>query len=127
MNPLTYKQKFCKRLQMLRKRAGYKTQYDLADALGISRSTYVSYESRFLMPLHLMPLVCELLNCGPWMLLTGQSDQFAPPLENGDRPYHIDQPIRFATARIAKQSDSPTPEENNDANSEPRLDDGGAS
>ena len=99
MNPLTYKQKFFKRLQMLRKKAGYKTQYEVADELGISRNTYVSYETRTLLPHSLIPLVCELLNCGPWMLLTGQSDQFAPPLENGDRPYHIDQPIRFATVR----------------------------
>ena len=97
-----YRRKFCRRLKRLRENAGYSTQNGLAWELGISPGTYASYESRFLMPHHMIPLVCELLNCGPWMLLTGQSDQFAPPMENGDRPYHIDQPVRFAAVRLAQ-------------------------
>ena len=99
MTPLAYKQRFFKRIQMLRKKAGYTSVAKFAQELGIDQATCASYESRTFVPHHLLPLVCELLNCGPWMLLTGQSDQFAPPLENGDRPYHIAQPIRFVTVR----------------------------
>ena len=84
MNSADYKLKFCRRLKQLRIKAGYATQESFANELLIPRNTYSTYEIRALLPTEMIPLVCELLNVGPWMLLTGQSDQFAPPNENGD-------------------------------------------
>ena len=93
----TYNQQFFARLKKLRKDGGYSSQREFAEELGMSANSYATYESRTMLPHKLIPQVCELLNCGPWMLLTGQSDQFAPPSENGDKVYHIDQPFRFPT------------------------------
>ena len=75
-----YRANFCRRLKQARLKAGYKTQESFARELGISLGTYASYESRFLMPHHLVPLTCELVNCSSWYLMTGQSWQFAPPI-----------------------------------------------
>ena len=83
-----YTKDFCGRLKKLRQRSGYSSQSSFAKELGIAGNTYASYESRTLLPHKLIPAVCELLNCSPWLLLTGQPGQFSPPADNPDLPLH---------------------------------------
>ena len=83
-----YTKDFCGRLKKLRQRAGYSNQSLFAEELGIAANTYASYESRTLLPHKLIPIVCELVNCSPWMLLTGQPGQFSPPADDPNLPLH---------------------------------------
>ena len=48
-------------------------------------STYQKYESTTVLPTYLLPKVCEILNVGPWLLITGTADIFAPPLEKANQ------------------------------------------
>ena len=83
-----YRIEFFDRLKTMRKEAGYRTQFSIARELEVSTATYARYETRTLVPHHLIPLVCELLNCSPWLLLTGQPGEFSPPLVDGSKLLH---------------------------------------
>ena len=83
-----YKQQFFKRLKKMRRQAGYQTQAAFADELSIPANNYATYETRTLLPHYLIPTVCELLNCSPWLLLTGQPGQFSPPSDDPNLPLH---------------------------------------
>ena len=83
-----YRIMFTERLKIMRKQAGFRNQLSVARELGISVTTYASYESRTLVPHHLIPSLCELLNCSPWLLFTGQPGEFSPPLVDGSKPLH---------------------------------------
>ena len=80
-----FRLEFCKRLRRLRIRAGFQSQAAFAGELGIPQSTYQQYEQYRGLPLEFIPDACEILGVGPWLLLTGQSDQFAPPLTGADK------------------------------------------
>lgn len=58
--PTQFKKGFCQRLAAARTMAGLE-QADIAKALGITPNTYSKYESRTLMPHHLIPVACEIL------------------------------------------------------------------
>lgn len=70
--PTKYREAFCERLQRVRISAGY-TQASLARELKIDKDTYAKYESRSLLPHHLIPAVCELTHTDAWFLLTGKA------------------------------------------------------
>jgi DNA-binding XRE family transcriptional regulator len=58
--PTQFKKGFCQRLAAARLVAG-KEQAEIAKALGITPNTYSKYESRTLMPHHLIPAACTFL------------------------------------------------------------------
>ena len=72
-----YRKAFCQRLKAAREAAGY-TQITFAKELGLERDTYAKYESRSLLPHHLIPRVCQLTGHDAWYMLTGQSPTQAP-------------------------------------------------
>ncbi len=69
--PKVYRAAFCKRLQVIRDGTGL-SQGEFAKLLGIHKDTYAKYETRSLMPLYLIPRVCEVAAIDSWYLLTGK-------------------------------------------------------
>ena len=63
-----------RRTRELRKAAGL-SQAQVAEALGMTQQTYSHFESRSVMPLHLMPAFARLVGTDCNSLLTGE-----PPL-----------------------------------------------
>lgn len=70
MTPARYREAFCSRLKNLRESAGY-TQKEVALELGIDKDTYAKYESRSLLPHHLITQVAELFYVDVVFLLSG--------------------------------------------------------
>lgn len=83
-----YRRNVCDRLRQLRIDAGYQSQAEFAEEIGISANTYSKYENRSLIPHRLIPLVCEMLNCSSWYYLTGQPSQHSPPF-TGERHRNV--------------------------------------
>lgn len=77
ITPAQYKKAFCTRLKSIREATGL-NQDDFAKQLGIKRDTYAKYESRSLLPHHLIPRVCEITGHDCWFVLTGQPGSKAP-------------------------------------------------
>ncbi len=78
--PAQYKKTFIARLKAIREAAGY-TQTEFARGLGLKdRDAYAKYESRSLLPHHLITKVCDLTGHDPYFLLTGN-----PPKPSGTR------------------------------------------
>lgn len=75
--PAKYKQQFCQRIALARDAAHY-TQETMGKALGIGRDRYAKYETRSIMPPHLLVEFCKLTEHDPWYLLTGQPPSKAP-------------------------------------------------
>jgi len=73
MTPARYRETFCARLKNLRESAGM-TQKELARELGIDKDTYAKYESRSLLPHHLIMPVCEILGVDAAFLVSGQGN-----------------------------------------------------
>lgn len=55
-----------------REAAGYKTQAAMAEALGIETGTYNKYETRSIIPNHLIPKFCELTGVTPTEFMAGE-------------------------------------------------------
>ena len=72
--PTKYKDDFLARMKMLRRKRGFKSYKEAGAAFGIPWETYAKYETRSLLPLHLVPKACEVFKCGPWFLITGEDD-----------------------------------------------------
>lgn len=49
------------------------TQEEIAKALGISQGTYKQYETRSVLPLHLIERFAIITRVDPWFLITGES------------------------------------------------------
>jgi len=58
--PASFKRDFCRRLKIARE-FNRLEQADMAKALGLLPNTYSKYESRSLLPHHLMLKACEIL------------------------------------------------------------------
>lgn len=69
--PADYKREFIQRLRMIRGAAGL-TQEEFSKKLDIARDTYAQYESRSLLPHHLIFKVCELTGHDCLFILTGR-------------------------------------------------------
>lgn len=67
-SPAAFQREFRRKLRAARELKGLK-QHEVAAALGIERDTYKQYETRSLMPHHLIEPACEFLELDPRVLL----------------------------------------------------------
>ncbi len=72
---------FRARLKQIREDAGF-SQPGFAKSIGVSPGTYSKYESRSMLPLYLLPTVCEVTGHDAWFVLTGQPASAAPKDQN---------------------------------------------
>lgn len=82
--PAKYKTAFCQRIANARDSAGF-TQETMGKALGIGRDRYAKYETRSLMPHHLLVEFCKLTGHHPWYILTGQASPKSPGTDPSQR------------------------------------------
>lgn len=68
--PSAYRSQFIDRLRSLRVTSGLTTA-EVAEALDVRKDTYERWESRTLMPHHLLVPFCEAVGGDLWFLLTG--------------------------------------------------------
>lgn len=68
--PTTYRKAFVQRVKAARIRSG-KTSQDVAHSLGIPKDTYLRYETRTLLPHHLVAAFCQLTGEEVTWLVTG--------------------------------------------------------
>lgn len=69
--PAEYRKKFIERLRAFRITSG-KTPAEIAGILGVSKDTYLRWESRTYIPHHLIIPFCEATRADPYTLMTGQ-------------------------------------------------------
>jgi DNA-binding XRE family transcriptional regulator len=69
-NPSTYRRQFFQRVKAARVSAS-KNPLEMAQLLGVPKDTYHRYETRTMLPHHLIPLFCELTNSTAEWLVTG--------------------------------------------------------
>lgn len=62
--PPDYTSKFVERTRIARETAGYDHPDQMAEALGVPKTTYKKYETRTCMPHHLIPRFCALAGIG---------------------------------------------------------------
>ena len=73
-----YKQAFIERVRAARNAAGMK-QWQVADALGIPQDRYKQYETRSLLPHHLIGRFCIITRVDPEWLVTGRGQKPSKP------------------------------------------------
>lgn len=67
--PAAYKKAFAKRVRAARELSGIHPE-EIAKLLGISKDAYLRYESRYMMPVHLIPLFCKITGVSLDRLMT---------------------------------------------------------
>jgi len=75
--PSKYRDAFCGRIKAARE-AVELTQEEMAHALDTTQGTYKQYETRSLMPHHIMVQFCRITGSHPWYILTGQPPHLSP-------------------------------------------------
>ena len=75
---LEYKQRFILRITESRTASGMK-QWQIAEAMGIPQDKYKQYETRSLMPHHLIGRFCIICRVGPEWLVTGRGKKPTGP------------------------------------------------
>jgi transcriptional regulator with XRE-family HTH domain len=75
-----YKAAFIARVKAARVARNFK-QWQLAEALGMPQDKYKQYESRSLLPHHLIGRFCLITHIDPEWLITGRGDKGLRPLE----------------------------------------------
>ena len=74
---LEYKQQFILRVTKSRTASGMK-QWQIAEAMGIPQDKYKQYETRSLMPHHLIGRFCAICRVDPEWLVTGRGRKPPP-------------------------------------------------
>jgi transcriptional regulator with XRE-family HTH domain len=77
-----YKQAFIERVKAARIATGMK-QWQIADALGMPQDKYKQYESRSLLPHHLIGRFCIVTRVDPEWLITGRGQKPPKPPATG--------------------------------------------
>ena len=75
---LEYKQRFILRVTKSRTASGMK-QWQIAEAMGIPQDKYKQYETRSLMPHHLIGRFCIICRVDPEWLVTGRGKKPTGP------------------------------------------------
>lgn len=75
---IEYKQAFIERVKAARIAAGMK-QWQIAEALGIPQPLYKHYETRSLLPHHLIGRFCIVARADPEWLVTGRGPKLPKP------------------------------------------------
>lgn len=91
-SPSKYRTEFIARIKAARALAG-KSHQEVADALGVQKNTYTTWELRTLMPLqHVIPF-CQFVGADPYQILTGQPFRLGrPPADLRPVPTPTDRP-----------------------------------
>jgi hypothetical protein len=76
-----FQAEFRKRIRAARLAAGYKKPEDIAALLGIEKEAYKKYETRSMMPHHLMPLFATLVGRNINYLMTGSDGNAIAEIE----------------------------------------------
>jgi DNA-binding transcriptional regulator YiaG len=96
--PTEYRDAFLKRVATAREALGL-NQTKMAELLGLTQGHYKQYESRTIMPHHILVEFCRVTKQHPWYMLTGQSGAFSPgALHSHDRTGNV-RPISPAKSR----------------------------
>lgn len=96
-----YKQRFMARVAEARIARGLK-QWQLAEALGMAQDKYKQYESRSLLPHHLIGRFCIVTRVDPEWLVTGRGQKPLKPLQLAEpEPEPIPKPKRGRTRKVA--------------------------
>lgn len=96
-----YKQRFMERVALARISRGWK-QWQAGEALGMSQDKYKQYESRSLMPHHLIGRFCLVCRVDPEWLITGRGKKPIKPLQEvATEPQ--DAPLRAAAPKKARK------------------------
>lgn len=69
--PTTYRRAFVQRVRAARTLASL-NPLEMANLLGVPKDTYHRYETRTLLPHHLLETFCQLVNCDLQWLITGR-------------------------------------------------------
>lgn len=80
--PSKWRQEFIERVKSARIVCGMKP-VEVAAELGVSLDTYVRWESRSLLPHHLVMPFCQITGADPVMLLTGSPFNLGKALSRG--------------------------------------------
>ena len=96
-----YKQAFIERVKSARIATGMK-QWQIADALDMPQDKYKQYESRSLLPHHLIGRFCIVTRVDPEWLITGRGQKPLKPLGTVEgNPEPVAKSKRGRTARAA--------------------------
>lgn len=96
-----YKQRFMERVKGARIARALK-QWELAEALGMPQDKYKQYESRSLLPHHLIGRFCIVCHVDPEWLVTGRGKKPLQPLKLAPgEPEIIAKPRRARARRVA--------------------------
>lgn len=69
--PASFRREFCERVRAARVTSS-KTAQEVAEYLGVPKDTYLRWESRALLPHHLIAPFCEITRTDIYRLLTGE-------------------------------------------------------
>lgn len=83
-----YKQAFMARVAQARIARNLK-QWQIAEALGMPQDKYKQYESRSLLPHHLIGRFCIICRVDPEWLLTGRGQKALQPLQAVESPEQV--------------------------------------
>jgi DNA-binding transcriptional regulator YiaG len=97
-----YKQTFISRVKSARIATGMK-QWQIAESLGMPQDKYKQYESRSLLPHHLIGRFCIITRIEPDWLLTGRGQKPIKPLHVAEQeePAPVRKPKRARSSRAA--------------------------
>lgn len=96
-----FKQSFIKRVKQARASLGWK-QWQMAEALDMPQDRYKQYESRSLLPHHLIGRFCLVTRVAPDWLLTGHGEKPIQALKlASEEPAKVAKPKRARATRAA--------------------------
>ena len=96
-----YKQRFMERVAQARIARNLK-QWQIAEALGMAQDKYKQYESRSLLPHHLIGRFCIVTRVDPEWLITGRGQKPLKPLQLAEQePEPVKKPKRSRSKKAA--------------------------